>query len=141
MSTSLDKNNGRLFITHRGLTVPLSTWALIMNLKRNTLYSRLRRGWSVQAALYLPLCPGVSPRRFLSPRPAAPAATRRPRHRRELAFSGKLQSMAEWARERDMAYSTIANRRARGHSDVSTLTRPTTRGPKPGHPIFYRAAS
>lgn len=141
MTTSIDKIDGKLFITVTGVSQPLAFWARVHDLKPDTLYRRIHRGWSVLAALYLPLTPGVSPRRIPGPRPAAARSTKRRYRRRFLAFAGKVQPMADWARERGMAYSTLAGRLRRGYSDVSILTTPTRRGPKPDCLVFRRAAA
>lgn len=52
---SYTKVKGRIYITCDGMTKTLSEWADYVGINRNTLYSRIYRGWEVSKALFTPV--------------------------------------------------------------------------------------
>ena len=50
-------------ILHNGQVYSLGEWARLTDIKYATLHARLRRGWSVKAALARPVKPGRGPRK------------------------------------------------------------------------------
>lgn len=57
-----------MLLTHRGLTLPLPTWARLLHIKPQRLWARIRQGWSVERALTAP----VRPRRGTRKKKAQP---------------------------------------------------------------------
>lgn len=51
----IEKQSNRIYITCDGMKKSLSEWAWYLGINKNTLYSRIRRGWSVADALYTPV--------------------------------------------------------------------------------------
>ncbi len=57
-----NRRNNHL-LTHKGITQCLADWALEIGINASTIHSRLRAGWTVDAALEEPLRQGVRPDR------------------------------------------------------------------------------
>ena len=72
----------------------------------NTVYGRLRRGWSRQTALHLPP------------------------HHRLITANGKTQTQAQWARELGIKEQSIFARLARGWSEEEAVTCPARQAPR-----------
>lgn len=52
---SKEKIGNRYYLTCDGMTKTISEWAEYIGINRHTLYARLRRGWSVADALFMPV--------------------------------------------------------------------------------------
>ena len=60
--------DGRRLLTHQGVTDSLSGWARRAGLRRDTIYLRLKRGWSLGEALETPSGRGRRAPRLRTPR-------------------------------------------------------------------------
>lgn len=52
--SKIEKFRGKLLITHDGMEKSITEWAEYIGISRNTLRSRIQRGWSIEDALYRP---------------------------------------------------------------------------------------
>jgi hypothetical protein len=84
------------FITHDGKTLPLTTWAKMMDLKPATLRYRINNGWSIKDALEIP----AGSMKSQGPIKASIY----------LSYNGETKSLKEWARELNIEYTTLYNR-------------------------------
>jgi lambda repressor-like predicted transcriptional regulator len=78
------------FLTYGGQTKTLAEWAEEKGLHRNTLYYRLKRGWTLERALGEQL------------------------NCRPLTFKGEVKTFAEWAAEAGIGVETLRRRLKRG---------------------------
>jgi len=63
-ATNKQQNNNRnnnVFLEYQGERRRLHDWSVLFGVKKNTLYERVRRGWSVERALTQPIRTGQKP--------------------------------------------------------------------------------
>lgn len=89
-------------ITFGEVTKTLAAWERHTGIKRETIASRLNRGWPIEKVL----------------------GTQSKSQERLITFRGKTQSITEWAQQLNLNRITISTRLFRGWSIEKTLTTP-----------------
>lgn len=99
-------------ITFQGKTATLPEWSEIIGIHTDTLYYRLKHGWTVENTLTIP--PGEGEYIQKNER----------RNLKKITFQGKTLSISKWAKETGLSNSTIEGRLANNWSIENTLTTP-----------------
>lgn len=97
--------------THDGRTLTLADWALATGLSKDTIYGRLRAGWSIEQALTL--SDGRS------------GADRAARH----TINGETKTLKEWADHVGITYDGLMGRMRKGRTLAEALAMPKGRHP------------
>jgi len=92
-------------VEYNGQTKSISAWIRDLGLNKNAIFSRLRMGWDVKRA-------------FTTPVSASPCRAK------QIAFSGKTQSMSAWAREIGCSICQLSKRLKGGMPVEEALTKP-----------------
>lgn len=109
-ATRVEQANNRTdshYITFNGETKTIADWARDLGISKNTIFTRLRNGWSEQEAISKPINKRYS------------GAL--------LEYNGKSQSVSAWARELDITPQSLFFRLEKGWSIEKALTTPGRR--------------
>lgn len=107
-------------LTHNGQTRSIYHWASIIGVSHMTIHMRLRKGWSIEAALT------PKPKREPKPKPKTSRRTFV-----TLTYQGQTLKLAEWAKIVGVSLPTLCQRRKHGWTVEAMLTTPlTTHGGK-----------
>lgn len=105
-------------LTHNGQTRTIYDWASIIGVSHMTIHLRLRKGWSIEAAL------APKPKREPKPKQSLRAFV-------TLTYQGQTLKLAEWAKIVGVSLPTLCQRRKHGWTVEAMLTTPvTTHGDK-----------
>lgn len=99
-------------ITFEDQTLTLAQWARVIGCSPEAIGWRLKAGWSVERALTEPMRPD--------------RRRGNPDRERRLTFDGRSLTIAEWADECGLKYTTLAERLNRGWSVEQALTEPAS---------------
>lgn len=102
VTSAENKRNTRrnVWITHDGRTMCLEDWSTETGLPKETLRSRILRGWDAEKALTTP--PGAANKRMIT-------------------HDGETLCLAEWARRLGVSYVMLQHRHQRGWPDREIL--------------------
>jgi hypothetical protein len=107
-------------LTHNGQTRTIYDWASIIGVSHMTIHLRLRKGWSIEAAL--------TPKPKREPKPKhEPKPKQSRRTFVTLTYQGQTLKLAEWAKIVGVSLPTLCQRRKHGWTVEAMLTTPLTR--------------
>tara|TARA_R100000935_G_C2841561_1_gene171406 strand:- start:10094 stop:11014 length:921 start_codon:yes stop_codon:yes gene_type:complete len=101
-------------LTHNGQTRTIIEWANVIGVAHTTIHMRLRKGWSIEAAL--------------TPKPKhEPKPKRARRTFVTLTYQGRTLKLAEWAKIVGVSLPTLCQRRKHGWTVEAMLSTPLTK--------------
>lgn len=101
-------------VTFRGKTQCASAWEEELGFASGLVYGRLRRGWTVEAALATPVLPFTEAGRRGGGSPHN-------KRTRQITYKGRTQTLTQWAHELQVSRATLAARVYNGWSPGETL--------------------
>ena len=107
-ATRTEQNNNarsNISITYNGKTQNVASWAKEFNISKDTLGSRLKRGWDIERAL-------TEPVKSIG---------------RTITFNGKTMRLCEWEKETGISVATISSRIQNGWTIEDALYTPLQR--------------
>lgn len=119
-TTTKEQNNNKSntkYIVFNNETKTVSDWAILLGIPRHRIYRRLRKGWSPEDALSVPVVKG---------RPAKARGNKR--SNRNLTFRNITHSVATWATIIGMPMKTLHSRISHGWEVEEALTTPLRPG-------------
>lgn len=115
-------NNRRssIRITLNGQTKTVKQWADTLNIQAGHVYQRLKKGWSPEDALLVPVITDGKKFQPMTPRKYEPIK----RNSQLITFQGRTQTITQWAREYNLQVNTLRGRLNAKWSMRDALTQP-----------------